>query len=217
MKELENKVVMITGTSRGLGAAMAEAFERAGAIVEGSSRSDGIDVTKEDVVMRWFDTVTEKHGRVDIVIHSSGVGTPRKPLAEVTFQEWEESIAGNLTSAFLVTREAVRRMIPQEQGLIILVSSGVADRPAPTWGPYAAAKWGALGLGQLVAEEVESDGIRVVSVNPSRTRTQMRADAYPDEDPATLKTAEETALFYVAVAAGRVPFKPGELVHWREL
>ena len=217
MTELENKIVMITGTSRGLGRALAEAFTQAGALVEGCSRSAGVDVTREEDVAGWFEGVAEKHGRVDIVVHSAGILTPRKPLAEVTAEEWNRSVAGNLTSAFLVTREAVRAMIPPQSGLILLVSSGVADRPAPTWGPYAAAKWGALGLSKLVAEEVASDGIRVVSVNPGRTRTPMRADAYPEEDPATVKTPEETAPFYLAVAAGRVKFESGDLLQWKAL
>ncbi len=214
---LSGKVVMITGTSRGLGAALADAFREAGAIVEGSSRSEGIDVTREDVVTRWFDTVLERHGRLDVLINNSGLVTPRKPLAEVSLQEWEDSVESNLTSPFLCIRESLRRMIPQESGLIITVSSGVADRPAPTWGPYAAAKWGSLGLSKLVAEEVAGDGIRLVSVNPQRTRTAMRAGAYPDEDPQTVKSPEDTAPYFVALAEGKIPFESGDLLQWEAL
>jgi len=217
MGRLTGKVVMITGTSRGLGLGLAEAFRAEGAEVERASRREGIDVTQEEDVITWFDRAQEIHGRIDVLVNNAGVLTPRKPLAEVAIEEWEESIAGNLTSVFLCCREAVRRMIPQESGLIINVSSGVADRAAPLWGAYAAAKWGALGLTKLLAEEVGGEGIRVVAVNPSRTRTTMRAEAYPDEDPLTVKTPEKTAPFFLALAAGEIPFENGEHLEWREV
>jgi len=217
MGKLDGSVVMITGTSRGLGLALAEAFRSAGATVERASRREGVDLTREEDVVGWFDRVQERYGRIDVLVNNAGVLTPRTPLAEVTLGEWEASLAGNLTTVFLCSREAVRRMIPQQMGLIINVSSGVADRAAPTWGPYAAAKWGANGLTRLLAAEVAGDGIRVVSVNPGRTRTPMRAEAYPDEDPETVKTPAETAPFFVALAAGEVEFENGELLAWRKV
>ena len=217
MSDLAGKATVITGTSRGLGKALVKAFREAGARVMGASRSEGYDVTKPDDVRALFAAALDEFGRVDILVNNAGVLTPRKPLVEVTVEEWNQSIAGNLTSVFLCMREALRSMIPNGSGLIINVSSGVANRPAPTWGPYAAAKWGAEGLTKLVAEEVRDQGIRVVSVNPGRTRTPMRAMAYPDEDPATVKTPEETARFFVALAAGDVPFESGDWLEYYEL
>jgi NAD(P)-dependent dehydrogenase (short-subunit alcohol dehydrogenase family) len=70
------------------------------------------------------------------------------------------------------------------------------------------------GLARLVAEEEKEHGIRVVSINPARTRTAMRAEAYPEEDPATVKTPEETARFVLAVIEGKVPFSSGDLVQY---
>jgi NAD(P)-dependent dehydrogenase (short-subunit alcohol dehydrogenase family) len=133
----------------------------------------------------------------------------------VTKQEWDLSIAVNLTGVFLCTREALRHMLPRGRGLIVNVGSGVSSRAAPTWGPYAAAKWGVEGLTRLAAEEAANQGVRVVSVNPSRTRTSMRASAYPDEDPETVKTPAETARFFVALASGSIEFKNGELLEYR--
>jgi len=205
---------VVTGTSRGLGKAIAGAFSAEGAVVVGASRSEGYDVTREEDVRRLIGGAVSEHGRLDILVNNAGVLTPRKPLTEITREEWDTSIAGNLTAVFLCMREALRAMIPRESGLIINVGSGVSDRAAPTWGPYAAAKWGVEGLSRLAAEETSEHGIRVVSINPARTRTPMRAAAYPDEDPETVKTAEETARFFVAVAAGEVPFESGELLQY---
>ncbi len=141
MNRLQNRVVVVTGTSRGLGKAIAESFAVEGATVTGASRSEGYDVTQEEDVRRLIGGVVSEHGRLDILVNNAGVLTPRKPLTEITREEWDTSIAGNLTAVFLCMRAALRAMIPRESGLIINVGSGVSDRAAPTWGPYAAAKW----------------------------------------------------------------------------
>lgn len=215
MGKLAGRVAVVTGTSRGLGKAIALVFAEEGATVVGASRSTGCDVTQEEDVRRLFQRTLEEHGRVDVVVNSAGVLTPRKPLTEVTREEWDISLTGNLTGVFLCMREALRVMGRQTDGLIINVGSGVSNRAAPTWGPYAAAKWGVEGLTRLAAEEVREQGIRLVSVNPTRTRTPMRAEAYPDEDPESVKTPEETARFFVAVAAGEVRFESGELLQYQ--
>ena len=211
---LENRVVVVTGSSRGLGKALADAFTQEGAVVVGASRSAGFDLTREDDVIRLFDDTVKGHGAVDVLINNAGVLTPRKSLVEITKTEWDASLDGNLTSVFLCTREALRHMTGKGRGLIINVGSGVSNRAAPTWGPYAVAKWGVEGLARLVAEESADHGVQVVSINPGRTRTSMRAAAYPDEDPETVKTPEETARFFVAVARGQVPFTSGELLQY---
>lgn len=212
MSRLEGRVAVVTGAGRGLGKAIAEALTAEGAQVVGASRSSGTDVSQEADVARLFQETLERHRRLDLLVNDAGILTPRKPLAEVTLAEWQESLAVNLTGVFLCMREALRVMT--EGGLIINVASGVSNRTAPTWGPYAAAKWGVEGLSRLAAEEARDAGVRVVSVNPGRTRTSMRAAAYPDEDPQTVKTPEETARFFVAVACGEVPFESGDLLQY---
>jgi NAD(P)-dependent dehydrogenase (short-subunit alcohol dehydrogenase family) len=211
---VKGKIAVVTGSSRGIGKAVADALAAAGAVVEGASRSQGTDVTREADVVRFFGEVAKRHGGVDILVNNAGTLTPRKPLVEVTKDEWDASIAGNLTGVFLCTREALRAMRARGGGLIVNIASGVSNRAAPTWGPYAAAKWGVEGLARLVAEEEKEHGIRVVSINPARTRTAMRAEAYPEEDPATVKTPEETARFVLAVIEGKVPFSSGDLVQY---
>ena len=217
MGRLQGQVAMLTGTSRGLGKALAEAFRAEGAVVLGASRQAGVDIRDPAAVRRWFAAAVHDHGGVDILVNNAGILTPRKPLVAVTDEEWRESIAVNLDAVFTCMREALRYMIPRGSGLIINVSSGVAGRAAPQWGAYAAAKWGVEGLTRLAAEEVRGQGIRVVSINPGRTRTGMRAAAYPEEDPATVKTPEEAARFFVAVATGGVPFTTGDSLEYREI
>lgn len=212
MSRLAGKVAVVTGASRGLGKALAQALAAEGAVVVGASRSSGTDVSREEDVVRLFRETMERHRRLDLLVNNAGVLTPRKPLAEIPLEEWERSLAVNLTGVFLCMREALRVMT--DGGLILNVASGVSNRAAPTWGPYAAAKWGVEGLSRLVAEEVRDSGVRVVSINPGRTRTSMRAAAYPDEDPQSVKSPQETARYFVAVACGEVPFTSGDLLQY---
>jgi NAD(P)-dependent dehydrogenase (short-subunit alcohol dehydrogenase family) len=203
-------VAVVTGASRGIGAAVAAAFETEGVSVVRASRSEGCDVSREEDVARLFARLE----RLDILVNNAGILMPRRPMVEVTTREWDESMAVNLRGVFLYTRAALRLMIPQRTGLIINVSSGAGKRPAPEWGAYAVAKWGVEGLTKTVAEEVKEFGIKVVAINPGGTRTRMRAQAYPDEDPMTLKTPEQLAEFFVALAAGKMRFRTGESIDY---
>ena len=207
-ERLAGKTAVVTGASRGLGLAVARAFEGEGARVIIAARSLGVDVSKADQVERLFRDI----GHLDVLVQCAGVLTPRKPLWEVTAEEWRSSLAVNLDGVFFCMREALRIMIPLKSGWIVNVASGVSNRAAPTWGPYAAAKWGVEGLTKLAAEEAKEHGVTIVSVNPGRMRTKMRALAYPDEDPNSVKTPEETAKYFVDLVAGDISFTDGELL-----
>jgi short-subunit dehydrogenase len=82
-------------------------------------------------------------------------------------------------------------------GVIINLSSGAGKRPAPYWGAYAVSKFGVEGFSLLLAEELKPKGIKVYALNPGATRTQMRAKAYPQENPLTLKPPEKVAEFII--------------------
>jgi NAD(P)-dependent dehydrogenase (short-subunit alcohol dehydrogenase family) len=207
-KRLAGRTAVVTGASQGLGLAVTRALKAEDAHVVPAARSLGVDVSKPEDVARLFSNL----GRLDVLVQCAGVLTPRKQLWEVTPEEWRASVAVNLDGVFFCMREALRIMIPQKSGWIVNVASGVSNRAAPTWGPYAAAKWGVEGLTKLAAEEARESGVHVVSVNPGRMRTKMRAMAYPDEDPTTVKTPEETAGYFVDLLAGDIPFTSGELL-----
>jgi NAD(P)-dependent dehydrogenase (short-subunit alcohol dehydrogenase family) len=216
MNALAGKVAVVTGGSRGIGKAVAEAFDRQGASVIAVARSWGCDVSRESDVEQLFAEVRRRFGRLDVLVNNAGILHPRKPMVQYSSREWDESIAVNLRSVFLCTRAALRIMIPQRSGLVINVSSGAGKRAAPFWGPYAVAKWGVEGFTKTVAEEVKEFGISVIALNPGGTRTRMRALAYPEEDPQTLKTPEELAEFFVAVATGKIRFQPGDSIDYAE-
>jgi NAD(P)-dependent dehydrogenase (short-subunit alcohol dehydrogenase family) len=212
MGRLDGKVILVTGTSRGIGKAVAEAFTAEGAQVVGASRTSGCDVSRETDVKKLFAGIRKRFGRLDVLINNAGILTPRKPIIEVTAEEWDTTMAANVRSVFLCTRAALQLMIPKRSGLIINISSGAGKRAAPKWGPYAVSKWAVEGFTKSVADEVRESGVNVVAVNPGGTRTAMRAMAYPNEDPRTLKTPGEVAKFFVSLVAGDISYHSGDSI-----
>ena len=206
MSHLNGKVAVVTGASRGIGAAVARRYVKEGAKVVLASRSPEAlrkvaqmikkeggevlavvtDVSIEQDVVQLMDAARTAFKTIDILVTSAGILTPRSPLSEVTEEDWERTMAVNLKGSFFCAREALKVMEKKKSGSVIFISSGAGKRPAPYWGPYAVSKFGIEGLMLAMAEEVRENGIRVNAVNPGGARTTMRAMAYPDEDPKRL-------------------------------
>jgi NAD(P)-dependent dehydrogenase (short-subunit alcohol dehydrogenase family) len=137
-------------------------------------------------------------------------------VAEYPVVAWEEVVRVNLTGSFFMIREALKVMMPQRGGSIINVSSGVGRIGKARWGAYAASKFGLEGLTQVVADEVREFGIRVNAVNPGPTRTEMRALAYPEEDPLTLATPDEVVPIFVYLASDAATAVTGQSLDARD-
>lgn len=220
-KILEGKIALITGGSRGIGKAIAIAYARAGARIficarkerdlehaEKEIRSIGgevkwcsADLSVEKEVRRLVKDVRRHYGTVQILVNNASILGPRVPIAHYPLAAWEEVLKVNLTAIFLVTKEILDLMIPQREGSIINLSSGVGRVGKARWGAYAAAKFGVEGLTQVLADEVKQWNIRVNAVNPGGTRTQMRAEAYPEEDSLTIPTPDEITEVFLYLAS----------------
>lgn len=240
-KKLINNVALITGATRGIGKAVAAAYVREGARVFICARNqldvaatvrelrydstdaqvDGCagDVGKETDVRRIIDAVIERFQRIDTLVNNASLLGPRVALLEYPFRQWEEVIRVNLHGVFLLSQQLVKRMIVQRHGSIINVSSGVGRVGRARWGAYAVSKFGLEGLTQVLADEVKEFGIRVNSVNPGPTRTEMRAEAYPEEDPLTLPTPEQITPIFVHLASAHSENLTGQMLEaqdWSE-
>src|ERR671938_492050 len=216
---LGGKVVMITGASRGLGRALTLACAEEGAnLVITSRNADSLDpvvdeaedagvevlaipadVSRSTHVEKLVDAVVEQFGKIDVLINNAGLLGPRVPIEEYPEDEWRKVLEANLTGPFLLTKAVIPYM--SEGGSIINITSGVSIEGRPHWGAYSVSKFGLESLTQILAAELEEHGIRVNSVDPGSMRTEMRAAAYPDEDPMTLITPEENTDVFLYLAS----------------
>ena len=216
---LRGKVVMITGASRGLGRALTLACAEEGANLVITSRSaesfepvaeeaegTGVevlaipaDISRSTHVERLVDAAVERFGRIEVLINNAGLLGPRVPIEEYPEDEWRKVLEANLTGPFLLTKAVIPYM--PEGGSIVNITSGVSIEGRPRWGAYSVSKFGLEGLTQILAAELEEHGIRVNSVDPGSMRTEMRAAAYPDEDPMTLITPEDNTDVFLYLAS----------------
>ncbi|MCS6963066.1 SDR family NAD(P)-dependent oxidoreductase [Thermoflexus sp.] len=220
---LQGKIALITGASRGIGLAIARAYVQEGAAVALCARDvaalaaaaetlraygDGArilarpcDVTRPEEVEALMAAVEAAFGRLDVLVNNAAVLGPRVPIAEYPLEVWREVLEVNLTGVFLVTRAALPLMRQAGGGSIINLSSGVGRRGRARWGAYAVSKGAVEIFTQVLAEELAPEGIRVNAVNPGPTRTRMRAQAYPEEDPLSLPAPEEIVPIFVYLAS----------------
>ena len=216
---LEGKVALITGASRGLGRALALAYAGEGAKLVINARSEGslrpvaetaeasgaevlavpADVSSEAEVRELIGAAVDRFGRIDVLVNNAGILGPRVKLEEYPGDEWRRVIEANLTAPFLLAKAAIPHM--HEGASIINVVSGVSVEGRAEWGAYSVSKFGVEGLTQIMAAELEDRGIRANSVDPGGMRTEMRAAAYPDEDPQTRITPEENTAVFLYLAS----------------
>ena len=220
-QKLTGKVALITGGSRGIGRAIAAAYAREGAgvficargaadlhevvaeIRSTGGKAHGRAGDKGDAAhaKAIVQEAVEEFGKLDVLVNNASLLGPRVPIAEYPVSAWEDVLRVNLTGSFLMIKEALKIMMPQRSGSIINVSSGVGRIGKARWGAYAPSKFGLEGLTQVLADELREVGIRVNAVNPGPTRTDMRALAYPEEDPLTLLTPEDIVPLFVYMAS----------------
>jgi NAD(P)-dependent dehydrogenase (short-subunit alcohol dehydrogenase family) len=210
---LQNQVTLITGAGRGIGRASALRFAREGAkvvicartrraidqvateieISGGTVLARVADISKPEAVRGLVRAATHRFGRIDVLVNNAGILGPRVPLAHFTIRDWTRVLSINLTGTFLVTHAVLQYMIAQRHGCIVSLSSSVGRKGRAGWGAYAVSKFGVEGLSQTLAQELEPFGIRIMTYNPGGTRTQMRSEAYPEEDPSRLRDPDEVA------------------------
>lgn len=188
--DLTGKVVLVTGASRGIGAATARAFAGAGAVVGLMARNSkavtaladeigGIALTG-DVARAWdmeqaVATLRDKAGRLDVLVNNAGLIEPIAGLRDADPEEWGQAIDVNLKGVFHGMRAALPVMRAQGGGTILTVGSGAAHAPKEGWSAYCASKAGALMLTRSLHLEAQAEGIRAISLSPGTVATDMQA------------------------------------------
>lgn len=224
MANLNEKVVVITGASSGIGKATALAFARKGStVVLAARREDKLielrdhilpfnqncicvktDVTDPEAVSNLFDCACEKFGKVDILINNAGCGL-KSEVIDITTEQWHKLIETNLTSVFLCSKQAATRMIQSKtKGHIITVSSIAGLFAGPTYSAYCASKHGVTGFVRALKWEMRKHKIRVSTIYPARVATEF-FDNYANKPPKRQMLAASDIANYLAALATRCP------------
>ena len=210
---LADRIALVTGASRGIGYALALALARAGAHVVALARTVGgleelddavraagssatlvpLDMRDYDGFYRLAAALDERYQRLDIMIGNAAVGGQRSPLGHVEPKAWDEAMAVNVTANWHLIRAMDPLLRRAAAGRAVFVTSGAATHARAYAGPYSASKAALNALALTYAAETSATPLRVNLFNPGPTRTWMRAQVMPGEDPLTLPTPEQVA------------------------
>ncbi len=210
---LSNRIALVTGASRGIGAATALALAKAGAHVVAVARTVGgleelddkirsgggsatlvpLNVTDAGGIARLAAALDERYHRLDVLVGNAGIGGPSSPLGHVEPKAWDEVMAVNVTANWQLIRLMDPLLQRSDAGRAVFVTSGAATKARAYWGPYSVSKVALDVLARTYAAETASTSVRVNLFNPGPTRTRMRATVMPGEDPTTLPTPAQVA------------------------
>lgn len=229
---LAGRVALITGASRGIGAAVAKRFAAEGAQVILTARTVGgleevddqirkaghgnatlvpLDLAKGAEIDKLGPAILERFGKLDILVGNAGQLGVLSPLGHIDPPVWERVFAVNVAANWRLIRicEPLLKLSPAGRG--IFVTSTVAQGTHPYWGAYAASKAALESMVRTWAGELGQTNIRANLLNPGRTRTRMRAEAFPGEDPLSVKPPEDVAAAMVMMASAEET-RQGEVV-----
>jgi len=218
---LDGRVALITGASRGIGRAVAKRYAREGAhvilvattaaaleevddeIFDETGRHATLvplDLTDFTGIDRLGGVIFERHGKLDVLVGNAGILGTLTPLAHLKPELWQKVMDTNLTANWRLIRSMDPLLRQSDAGRAIFVTSTVGALPRAYWGPYAISKAGLEMMTKMYAQEVAKTPVRANVINPGATRTTMRAQAMPGEDPQSVKAPDALADLFVRMA-----------------
>lgn len=203
---LKDRVILVTGAGRGIGEAAARTYAAHGATVlllgknedslnevydqieaAGHPQPVVIPFNLETALPHQYDelaaTIEAEFGRLDGLLHNAAILGPRTPLEQLSGDNFMRVMQVNVNAMFMLTSTLLPLLKLSEDASVIFTSSSVGRQGRAYWGAYATSKFATEGLMQVLADEVDGTQVRANSVNPGATRTGMRAQAYPGENP----------------------------------
>ncbi|UHQ55293.1 YciK family oxidoreductase [Microbulbifer sp. YPW16] len=218
---LRDKVILVTGAGDGIGRTAARTFAAHGATVILLGRTtqkleqvyDEIEAAggpqpaifpmdlaqaRIENFEHFAEAVDQEFGRLDGLLHNASLLGQRTPIANYHYGTWEQVMQVNVNAAFGLTKTLLPMLEKSEAGSIVFTSSSVGRKGRAFWGAYAVSKFATEGLMEVLADEMDGvSSIRVNSINPGATRTNMRAAAYPAEDPKGVTAPEDLMPTYL--------------------
>ncbi len=234
-RPFSDRVALVTGASRGIGAAVALELAQAGAHVVAVARTVGgleelddkikaaggsatlvpLDVKDSEGIARLALALNERFQRLDVLIGNAGILGPLSPLVHVEPKDWDNLIAVNITANYQLIRCMDALLKRSLAGRAVFLTSGVAHMGRAYWGPYAASKAALEILARTYAAECATTSVRINLFAPGPTRTRMYASAFPGIDPLTLPTPDEIAKTIVPMCSAECA-ENGKIYNFRD-
>lgn len=219
---LKDRIILVTGAGSGIGRTAAKTYAAHGATVilvgrtvsklesvydeieaAGHPKPAIVPMNFEGAAVKDYEelamTLEDNFGKLDGLLHNAGILGDRSPVETYDPELWTKVMHVNATAPFLLSRAMIPLLRKSDAASVIFTSSGVGRTAKAYWGAYAVSKFAVEGLSQLLADELEDDqhNVRVNSLNPGATRTNMRAHAYPAENPQQNPAPEELMPVYL--------------------
>ncbi|MDM2737912.1 YciK family oxidoreductase [Citrobacter sp. Ct235] len=217
---LQDRIILVTGASDGIGREAALTYARYGASVILLGRNDEkLRHVAEMIAQQagrqpsWFtldlltctaddchqlaQRVAGQYPRLDGALHNAGLLGDVCPMIEQDPQVWQQVMQVNVNATFMLTQALLPLLLKSDSGSLVFTSSSVGQQGRANWGAYAASKFATEGMMQVLADEYQNRPLRVNCINPGGTRTGMRANAFPTEDPQKLKTPADIMPLYL--------------------
>lgn len=205
---LKDRIIMVTGAGRGIGEAAAKTYAAYGATVlllgkneenlnrvydeieaAGHPQPAVIPFNLETALPHQYDelaaTVEREFGRLDGLLHNAAIVGPLTPIEQLSGENFMRVMHINVNAMFMLTSTLLPLLKLSSDASLIFTSSSVGRKGRAYWGGYAVSKFATEGLMQVLADELDGTAVRANSINPGATRTDMRAKAYPGENPLT--------------------------------
>lgn len=219
-KLLKDKVILVTGAGDGIGAQAAKTYAAHGAtcILLGRTVSK-LEAVYDDIVnaghaepaivpldikgatpnhyQQMAQTIIDQFGRLDGLLHNASILGHLSAFKDIDPQEWQDVMQINLNGMVFMTQALIPALLKAENASVIFTTSSVGRKGRAFWGTYAVSKFATEGVMQTLADEYKTKNVRFNCINPGGTRTNMRAQAFPAEDPNALKTPEDIMPTYL--------------------
>jgi NAD(P)-dependent dehydrogenase (short-subunit alcohol dehydrogenase family) len=207
---VEQRIVLVTGASRGIGRAAAIALARQGNFIVGTGRrmsSFGClgaeilqaggdcwlfpcELANSADIRKLTDSIAARYGRLDGLFINAGILGPKEPIRSLTLDQFSEALAINVLASFELLHRCDELLRKSSAGRVLLVTSGVAWKRHAGWSPYAVSKAALEALAGVYANEIAETNMRVNLISPGPIRTELRTEAWPEEDPSGVPPPE---------------------------
>jgi NAD(P)-dependent dehydrogenase (short-subunit alcohol dehydrogenase family) len=218
--DLTERVILVTGASRGIGRALALTIaEHGGTVLLLGRQQKALNAVYDAITSQGcptpallpfdlenalepdyqalVDAIQSHFGRLDGLVHNAAILGERSPIRHADVATFCKVLHVNVTAAFALTHALMPLLEQSQRANIVFTSSGVGVKGRAYWGGYAISKFAIEGMAQVLADEVDPKRLVVNVINPGATRTDMRALAFPGEDPLSLRTPEAVARQYL--------------------